>query len=269
MADNVADRESFRIELSRSDWRFCMTVSVPKAPMQLREILPALRTLAGAVIDATTQSVKESGQKISCQKGCGACCRQLVAISVVEAQELAELVATLPPERQAIIRARFDRAVDYLEDAGLLDPNEPIGERALIIDNRGSRETNLQELSRKYFSQQIACPFLEDESCTIHDARPLVCREYHVTSPAERCAQLFDQAVDRVEVPFRLGDVLTRAGKKIFGAPAYSIPLVLALEYAEAHGTALKQSRNGTDMFETIVSELACEPDVNVQFQRL
>jgi Fe-S-cluster containining protein len=269
MADNVADRETFKIELARSDWRFCMTVSVPKTPMRPGEMLPLVRTLASSVIDAATQSVEESGQKISCQKGCGACCRQLVAISVIEAQELAELVATLPAERQAIIRARFDRAVHSLEDAGLLDPNEPIGERALSIDNCGSRETNLQELSRRYFRQRLACPFLEDESCSIHEARPLVCREYHVTSPAERCARLFEQPVDRVELPFRLGDALIRTSEKILGAPAYSIPLVLALEWSETNAASLKQVHDGAEMFETIINELAREPDTTVQYQRL
>ena len=54
MADNVADRETFKIELSRSDWRFCMTVSVPKTPMELGEMLPLVRTLASSVIDAAT-----------------------------------------------------------------------------------------------------------------------------------------------------------------------------------------------------------------------
>jgi Fe-S-cluster containining protein len=34
----------------------------------------------------------------------------------------------------------------------------------------------------------MPCPFLEDESCSIHPDRPLVCREYLVTSPAELCA---------------------------------------------------------------------------------
>ena len=127
----------------------------------------------------------------------------------------------------------------------------------------------MQELSRRYFRQRLACPFLEDESVAFTRRVHLVCREYHVTSPAERCARLFEQPVDRVELPFRLGDALIRASEKVLGAPAYSIPLVLALEWSETNAAALKQVHDGVEMFETIINELAREPDTTVQYQRL
>src|SRR5260221_92883 len=38
-----------------------------------------------------------------------------------------------------------------------------------------------------WLSQAIACPCLEDESGSIHPDRPMACREYLVTSPAENC----------------------------------------------------------------------------------
>ena len=43
------------------------------------------------------------------------------------------------------------------------------------------------ELAYEYFKHGIACPFLEDESCSIHPDRPMACREYLVSSPAENC----------------------------------------------------------------------------------
>ena len=48
---------------------------------------------------------------------------------------------------------------------------------------------------------RIPCPFLEDESCSIHPERPLVCREYLVTSPAELCAGATQEGVTPVAVP--------------------------------------------------------------------
>jgi uncharacterized protein len=32
-----------------------------------------------------------------------------------------------------------------------------------------------------------ACPFLEDDKCSIYEHRPFVCRVYHVLSPSELC----------------------------------------------------------------------------------
>jgi Fe-S-cluster containining protein len=246
-----------------------MTVSLPKEAVCFGEMLPILYAIDGVLVETLSQSAQENGQNIACRKGCGACCRQLVAISLVEAQELAQRVAALPAKRQARIRARFDQAVQRLEEAGLLDPNESSGERALTIEDHGSRETSLHELSRKYFRQQIPCPFLEEESCSIHDARPMVCREYHVTSPAERCGHLFDQAVDRLEPPLRLGDVLTRAGEKILGLPPYSVPLVLALEWAGVHGGMLDERRNAAEMFEAVMVEAAHSPEIAIRWRAL
>jgi len=64
---------------------------------------------------------------------------------------------------------------------------------------RGQRSD--RELSLAYFALRIPCPFLEDESCSIHAERPLVCREYLVTSPPELCAGPAQEGVTPVAVP--------------------------------------------------------------------
>ncbi|MBI4523613.1 MAG: YkgJ family cysteine cluster protein [Deltaproteobacteria bacterium] len=249
-----------KVELSAPDWQLRMTVSVPKT-MQLKDLLPLARDLSDAVVNAESKTVAESGKKISCRKGCGACCRQLVAISVIEAESLAQVVAAMPPERQALVRARFAEAARRLEENGLLDRHDPGGDRSLLVKGCGSRQASLQELSRLYFKLRIPCPFLENESCSIYADRPMVCREYHVTSPAERCGKLFEEPVDRIDMPIRLGDVLTRTAHKSMGTPAYSIPLVLSLEWSEAYGASLNQSHDSIEMLEIMMTEIKREYD--------
>ena len=56
-------------------------VSVPEDKVRAAEVMPALQGLVNAVVDAA-----EAGQTISCRKGCGACCRQLVPISRTEGE---------------------------------------------------------------------------------------------------------------------------------------------------------------------------------------
>ena len=51
-------------------------------------------------------------------------------------------------------------------------------------------------LALSYFRLGIPCPFLEEESCSIHPDRPLSCREYLVTSAPIHCAE---QAPDKVQ----------------------------------------------------------------------
>jgi Fe-S-cluster containining protein len=222
----------------------------------LLDLLPAARELTTRATTAAVESARAAGREVSCRAGCGACCRQLVAISVVEAAGLAALVASLPPVRQEVIHARFDEALRRLEAAGLLDPAEAKGERTVHARNLGSRAATLRELGERYFALQIACPFLEDESCSIHAERPLVCREHHVTSPAENCARLYQVSVERLEPPVRVGEALTRAADRVAAVGPWMVPLVLSLEWSEAHAADLRRLHDGLTLLQTLMGEM-------------
>ena len=67
--------------------------------------------------------------------------------------------------------------------------------------SRSARAAPTASCRPAYFALGIPCPFLEEESCSIHPDRPLVCREYLVTSPAELCAGPTQEGVTPVPVP--------------------------------------------------------------------
>jgi Fe-S-cluster containining protein len=192
----MADSGQFTatLRLTIGELRIAHPITVPSAAVPATEIVPALQGLVNAVVAAA-----EAGQAISCRKGCGACCRQLVPISRTEGERLVALIDAMPEPRRADVLARFADAAATLERAGLsaalLDPAKRGGKS----DRESSRSD--RELSLAYFAQHIACPFLEDESCSIHPDRPLVCREYLVTSPAELCAGPTQEGVTPVAVP--------------------------------------------------------------------
>jgi Fe-S-cluster containining protein len=171
---------SATLRLTVGDLRVVHPITVPSAPVPATEVVPALQGLVNAVVAAA-----EAGKSISCRKGCGACCRQLVPVSRTEGERLLALIAAMPAERRETLHARFAAAETIIDDAGLSD--------------RAGRSD--RELSLAYFALGIPCPFLEDESCSIHPDRPLVCREYLVTSPAELCAGPEQEGVTPVAVP--------------------------------------------------------------------
>lgn len=173
------------LRLTVGDLRIVHPVSVPTAPVPATEIVPALQGLVNAVVAAAEASVEETGKVISCRKGCGACCRQLVPISRTEAERLLGLIGRMAPERREALAARFAAAEASIDSAGL----------------RARRGRTDREWSTAYFALAIPCPFLEEESCSIHPERPLVCREYLVTSPAELCAGPVQEGVTPVPVP--------------------------------------------------------------------
>jgi Fe-S-cluster containining protein len=168
------------LRLAVGELRIVHSITVPSAPVPAADIVPALQGLVNAVVEAA-----EMGKAISCRKGCGACCRQLVPVSCTEGERLLQLVEAMPASRRETLRARFAAAEAAIAEAGL-------------VERKGRSD---RELSAAYFALGVPCPFLEEESCSIHPERPLVCREYLVTSPAELCSGPRQEGVTPVPVP--------------------------------------------------------------------
>lgn len=152
-------------------------MTAPAGPVAVEDILPIIHGLSSLFATRATERVEREGRAVSCRAGCGACCRQMVPVSIAEARALARLVEAMPEPRRGHVRRRFETAVAKLDAQGVLDrlDDDPDDRRAA---------------GRAYFSVGVACPLLEDEACSIHADRPLACREYLVTSPPELCATL-------------------------------------------------------------------------------
>jgi hypothetical protein len=73
----------------------------------------------------------------------------------------------------------------------------------------------------------MQCPFLANGFCSIHEHRPLSCREYLVTSPNERCERFGDEPVEKVRLPISLISHLARNVRTRW------TPLVLALDRSD------------------------------------
>ena len=95
---------------------------------------------------------------------------------------------------------------------------------------------NPVEFAGEYFRLGIPCPFLENESCSIHEARPMTCRSFSVTSPAENCRNPTPDNIVMLKHP--LPRPVEAFGRAIVGAPEGTatpwVPLVLALDYARS-----------------------------------
>jgi Fe-S-cluster containining protein len=175
------------------------------------------------------------GKAVSCRKGCGACCRQLVPISRTEGERLLQLIDAMPAERREVLDRRFAAAEAAIAAAGL--------------KQRGERTD--RELSLAYFALRVPCPFLEDESCSIHAERPLVCREYLVTSPPELCAGPAQEGVTPVPVP-----KVSPAARRLQDDKDDWFPLALLMEWSHTRpGNA--ERRRGPEWIERFLQRMA------------
>lgn len=165
-------------------------------------LLPVLRDLSDTLSEVAVRRAGRVGKPLSCREGCGACCRQAVPITAVEARAIADWLGALPEKRQAELRARFRQAAATLDESGIASELRT----AVHAKNRDA----IHALGLRYFALGIACPFLEEERCTIHEIRPLRCREFLVVSPPAHCAQPGSGAIEKIEPPVMLSQILSR-----------------------------------------------------------
>ena len=206
--------------------RLDASVVVPVGNVTLTQILPAIQGLTSNIVDSVVQIVQSEGRQISCRAGCGACCRQMVPLSIFEAEALAEWIATLPDERQDELRQRFHVTLLALKESGLLDRMDP--------DHWVDGSEDAKTLAIDYLAAKIPCPFLENECCGIHPIRPLICREYLVTSPPEFCAAPSVDKVQGVPMPLKSSGSLFKLGAQIEKGGHGWIPLVFLFAWIKS-----------------------------------
>lgn len=165
-----------RVTLAIGTARIPVEMTVPAGPVAVEDVLPIVQGLSSLFAGRATMQAEAEGRAVSCRAGCGACCRQLVPVAAAEARALARLVEAMPEPRRSEVRRRFDQGLETLNALGILDrlDQDPASRQAVGLD---------------YFRAGVACPFLEDEACSIHPDRPLSCREYLVTSSPAFCAE--------------------------------------------------------------------------------
>jgi Fe-S-cluster containining protein len=202
-----------------------ITVPLPAGEVPAYAVLPALRALVDAMMQRVKDASAARGETITCRAGCGACCRQYVPISDMEARALVQLLASMPEDRQARVRARFAEAEARLREAGLWDR---------LAQGGRMRASEHRPISEGYFHLGIPCPFLEDEACSIHPSRPLICREYLVVSPSIHCAKLERKEIKRLPAPQTSTALHVMDGTH--EPDHYNVfPLVAALEWLRRH----------------------------------
>ncbi len=224
-----------------------LQVELPEGATTPLKMLLVFQTFANRMVQRSEEAVREAGEEVSCRKGCGACCRQLVPVGQSEALHLAALVAKMPWERQATVRARFARGMAALAEVGI-EPGFDQG-----VDRNAARD-----LGERYFAAQVACPFLEDESCSIHPDRPLACREYLVTSPAANCRNPGPGRINMVPMAGPLWTSLAKLDGVKDGHVAWQ-PLIFSLAYAEGEPEP-ERVAEGPELFSEFVNHFRKRP---------
>lgn len=226
MDEQPQEMVSVEFTVAIGDGRFTASAVVPAGQTNLTQILPVLQSLDSSFIDGVTSQLAEAGLRVSCKAGCGACCRQMVPLTIFEAEALSDWIRTLPETRQKELALRFHHALLKIAAGGLID--------RMVNENWLAESESARQLALDYFYQRVPCPFLEDESCSIHPFRPLVCREYLVTSPPEHCEDPATLKATPVHMPLRFSRILNAIGAEVEAEPRGWIPLIFLFAWMKS-----------------------------------
>jgi hypothetical protein len=138
-----------------------------------------------------------------------------------------------------------------LASQGLLDRLREVADATRPIPDE-----DLDPVNRAYYALRHPCPFLENEICSIYEARPAACRELLVTSPASLCDNLVENPVTPLAVSVRIGTVLGLLWGTVTNSSPRLIPLPLALEWAEQHRDEASRTWSGSNLIDQMLDKI-------------
>lgn len=242
--------ERFEITLHTPAGQVATAVDVPTGHVPVSAIVPLLRRLGEEAQALEVARSCEAGKAPSCQKGCSACCRMLVPLSIPEAFVLRDWVRSRSADQQEHIAHRFAEAKARLLAGGIWHRLTALCHGALPTE-----DGILDDLNRNYYALRLACPFLEDETCAIYEDRPSACRELLVISPPQHCDDLTKNSIEPVVVPIQVSTVLGMVWQEVTKAPATLIPLPVALEWVEQHEEDARRTWTGVELLDHVLDQ--------------
>ncbi|MCY2925560.1 MAG: YkgJ family cysteine cluster protein [Planctomycetota bacterium] len=154
----------------------CLRLPLPAVDSRvtLSQLVAPARAICDQLVDHLRRQAGRHNRPISCRKGCSACCRYLVPLSVPEA-------LLLPTETPALTRPRAQGA--FLAAArNLLRAGSPPALEGL------EPHQAQQAISDWYVHANVTCPFLANSCCQVYPHRPLACREHLALSNPDSCS---------------------------------------------------------------------------------
>ena len=239
---NSDDRELVEIQLNFAGEPQTIRMGLPTQPVKPHRVLPVFQQMTNYLVGLSVKEIERQGGEISCREHCGACCRQPVPVSELEIYQIAELVDSMPEPRRSEVKQRFSDACEHFREMGWFERIAECGRSGNTLPLDAVKK-NLKDLVDEYFLEGVACPFLEDESCSIHTDRPLVCREYLVTSPPEYCSRQGRAEVRRVNLFISPSKTVQFVGSTNRLRDVGFVPLIRALELAKQLPESFEEKR--------------------------
>ncbi len=130
----------------------------------LKAAIGAMYEAVDGLLEAFLERAGSDGKPAECKKGCAFCCHQPVFAVTHEMLFLKDFISQNSP------RNKQDAFIERSREKSLLTLNKSIEEQQKI---------------------KFACPFLENNTCSVYEVRPMACRIY-LSSSLKSCEMDFE-----------------------------------------------------------------------------
>lgn len=182
----------------------------------MSDLVPAARQFASIISKTIVDNLRAQGRDVTCKKGCDGCCRYMISLAPVEAFRLADEIDNLDEPKRRQTLSRFNQLARKILAT---PPPEPA---AQAIDNWCR-------------SMDLTCPFLKDHLCQQYQIRPIVCREYIVTTPASHCHQGDTGKSETVIAVPSIAEALVELAGELEQTTGEAVMLPLAIAWAKTY----------------------------------
>ncbi len=145
------------------------------------------KTTLTSIAGSLRKEADACGKTISCSKGCSHCCKLFVVASLQECEAIVHHLYNNETTLRLFLRnfTRWNERILRIEGSfrqiNALHARMTAGEASEAEINQFYAECDT------YALQDIPCPFLVDNACTIYEVRPYVCARIVAVTPAEWC----------------------------------------------------------------------------------
>lgn len=217
MADSIV---AFSI-ITDPESKKTIEITIPDKQVRLSEIVPFAHFVADQMVKT---AIEHSSLPVTCAKGCGVCCNQLVPLSTPELFFIVEQLQAMPARHRFPLLSRFDAIEKQLISSDFIQTLRTI-----------DQTRNDRIVAEHYFHMNLQCPFLDQQACTIHPWRPVVCREFNALSDPKLCVDPFNNKISSISYIQRPSSILAKLYGKITDTPPTLTPMPLLFESFEQH----------------------------------
>ncbi len=144
-------------------------------------------TMLTSIAANLRKEAEESGKHIFCSRGCSHCCKMCVVASLQECEAIVHYLYHHEPTLKLFLR-NFGRWNDRI--LKIADSFRTINTLHTSITVGEASEAEIREFDAacaRYAVQDIPCPFLSENACSIYGVRPYVCARIVALTPPEWC----------------------------------------------------------------------------------